>query len=83
MSEPQRLPAGWDEAAIQAVIAHYDGQSEDEQAAEIEAALAGSGVTLVAVPAELADDVRALIARRQSGEPTAAADAGPKAGRRS
>lgn len=51
MSEPQKLPAEWDEAAVKGVIAHYDGQTEDEEAAEIEAALAG--------------EVRAMIARKQ------------------
>ena len=66
MSEPQKFPAGWDEARVRELIAHYDGQTEDEQAAEIEAALAADGVTMVAVPVELADEVRALIARRQS-----------------
>ncbi len=66
MSEPQKFPAGWDEARVRDVLAHYDGQTEDDQAAEIEAALGRDGVTMVAVPAELADEVRALIARRQS-----------------
>ena len=65
MSE-QQLPPGWDAGRVRDVIAHYDRQTEDEQAAEIEAALAGDGVTLIAVPNELADEVRALIARRQS-----------------
>ncbi len=66
MSEPQQYPAEWDESRFRDVIADYEGQSEDEQAAEIEAALAGDGVTMIAVPTELADEVRALIARRQS-----------------
>ena len=64
MSEPQKLPPGWDVARVRDVIEHYDTQTEDEQAAEIEAALADDGVTLIAVPAELADEVRALIGRR-------------------
>ncbi|MBY0527018.1 MAG: hypothetical protein K2R98_26730 [Gemmataceae bacterium] len=66
MSEPQKLPAGWDDARIRDVVAHYEGQTEDEQAAEIEAALGAEGVTMVAVPVELADEVRALIASRRS-----------------
>ncbi|MFO0846954.1 MAG: hypothetical protein U0871_00135 [Gemmataceae bacterium] len=69
MSEPQRFPAGWDEARVRDLIAHYDAQSEEEQAAEIEAALAAEKVTMVAVPVELADEVRALIARRQPPNP--------------
>lgn len=66
MSESQKFPAGWDEARVQDVLAHYEGQTEDEQSDEIEAALGAPGVTMVVVPAELADEVRALIARRQS-----------------
>jgi len=66
MSQPQKFPAGWDEAQVRDLIAHHDGQTEDDQAAEIEAALGGEGVTMVAVPVELVDEVRALIARRRS-----------------
>jgi hypothetical protein len=62
----QRFPPGWDAVRVRDVIAHYDSQSEDEQFADIEAALEGEGVTMIAVPTELADEVRALIARKQS-----------------
>ena len=77
MSEPQKFPAGWDEARVRDVIAHYDAQTEDERSAEIEAALGGGGVTMVAVPVELAGEVRALIARRRNAEPNASPE--PKA----
>jgi predicted dinucleotide-binding enzyme len=66
MTQAQKLPDGWDDADIRGVIAHYDAQGEDEQAEEIETALAGDDVTLVAVPLEMADEVRAMIARRLS-----------------
>ena len=66
MSEPQKFPAGWDEDHVRDVLAHYEGQTEDEQAAEIEAALNAEGITMIAVPTELADEVLALIARKQS-----------------
>lgn len=66
MSEPQKFPPGWDESRVRDVLAHYEGQTEDEQAAEIEAALDAEGVTMIAVPTELADEVRALIARKRS-----------------
>ena len=66
MKEPQKFPAEWDEARVRDVIANYDGQTEDEQADEIEAALTAEGVTMVAVPVELLDEVRALIARRRT-----------------
>ena len=66
MTEPQKFPKGWDEGRIKEVLAHYDSQTEDEQASEIEEALEDDGITLVAVPNELADEVRTLVARRQN-----------------
>ena len=66
MSEPQEFPSGWDESRVRDVLAHYEGQSEDDQADEIEAALGANGTTMIAVPDELADEVRALIARKRS-----------------
>ena len=65
MSKPS-FPPGWDEERIRQVIAHYENQTEDEQFAEIEAARESEGVTMMAVPTELAAEVRALLARRQS-----------------
>ena len=65
MSE-QKFPPGWDEARVREVLEHYENQTEDEQFAEIEAAREKEGVTMIAVPDELADEVRALIARKQS-----------------
>ena len=65
MSQP-KFPPGWDEQRIREVLAHYENQSEDEQFAEIEAAREAEGITMMAVPTELAPEVRALIARRQS-----------------
>jgi hypothetical protein len=66
MSEKKPFPAGWDEQRVSDVLAHYEGQTEDEQAAEIDEALEADGVTMMAVPDELADEVRALIARKRS-----------------
>ena len=62
----QKFPPGWDAERVRQLIAHYDAQTEDEQAEEIEAALEADGVVMIAVPAELADEVRALIARKRS-----------------
>ena len=61
----QKFPAGWDEKRVREVIDHYESQTEDEQAQEIEDALANEGVTMIAVPKALVDKVRALIAREQ------------------
>lgn len=63
MSGTREFPPGWDEARVRDVIAHYDRQTADERAAEIEAALDAEGITMMAVPSELADEVRALIAQ--------------------
>ncbi|HEY3395060.1 MAG TPA: hypothetical protein VGK58_20315 [Lacipirellulaceae bacterium] len=63
----QNFPPGWDEARVRDVLAHYENQTEDEQFAEIEAALESDGMTLMAVPTELVPEVRALLARSQGG----------------
>jgi hypothetical protein len=65
MSKPKFSP-GWDEKRIREVLAHYENQSDDEQFAEIEAAREAQGITMMAVPTDLAPEVRSLIARRQS-----------------
>ena len=62
----QKFPPGWDEDRVREVLAHYEGQSEDEQFAEIEAAPKAEGMTLMAIPTELVPEVRALLARKQS-----------------
>ena len=62
----QKFPPGWDEARVREVIAHYESQSEDEQFAEIEAALEAKDVVMMAVPIALAPEVRALIAGADS-----------------
>jgi hypothetical protein len=62
----QKFPPGWDENRVREVLAHYEGQSEDEQFAEIEAAREEEGMTLMAIPTELVPEVRALLAKKQS-----------------
>ncbi|HEX4129049.1 MAG TPA: hypothetical protein VHZ24_03325 [Pirellulales bacterium] len=65
MSE-QKFPPGWDEARVRDVIARHENQTEDEQFAEIEAAGEAENVTMMAVPTELAAEVRALLAKKRS-----------------
>ncbi len=65
MNSP-KFPPGWDEERVRQVLAHYENQSEDEQFAEIEAARDAKDITMIAVPTELAPEVRALIARKES-----------------
>ncbi len=62
----QKFPPGWDEERVRDVLARYENQTEDEQFAEIAAAREAEGITLMAVPTELAPEVRALLARKQS-----------------
>lgn len=57
------FPAGWDEHRVQAVLAHYEAQSEDEALAEDEAAFEATGQTVMEVPNELVPAVRELIAK--------------------
>ncbi len=61
----QKLPPGWDEQRIREVLAHYEGQSEDEQFIEIEDALESEGMTLMAIPTELVPAVRALLEKKE------------------
>ena len=62
----QKFPPGWDEERIREVLSHYEDLNEDEQFAEIEAAREAEDITMMAVPTDLASEVRALIARRHS-----------------
>ena len=61
-----KFPPGWDEKRVQEVLAHYENQSEDEEFAEIEAALETEDDTLMSIPKELVPEVRAILARKKS-----------------
>jgi hypothetical protein len=65
MSE-QKFPPGWDEKRVKDLIAHYEGQTEDEEFADIEAAREAEDITLMAIPTALVPEVRALLARKES-----------------
>ena len=60
----QRLPRGWTEKRIQELVAHHDHQTEEEQAAEITAALSAKNQTVMVVPTEPAPEIQALIAHK-------------------
>lgn len=62
------FPPGWDEARVQRVIAHYEGQTEDEAVAEDEIGFETHSQSVMIVPNELAPVVRELIARHQLKE---------------
>jgi len=61
----QKFPPGWDEKRVKELIAHYENQTEDEEFADIEAALEAEDVTLMAIPTELVPKVRALLAGKR------------------
>jgi len=61
----QKLPCGWTEKKIRELIEYYEGQSEEEQVAEHEAAYQAPDQTMMGVPTELVPEVRKLIARRR------------------
>jgi len=61
----QEFPPGWNEKRVREVIAHYENQSEEEQSAEIEAALKAEDMTMVSVPTSLVPKVLSLIQRRK------------------
>ena len=58
-----KFPPGWDEERVQRVLAHYEGQTNEEAVAEDEAAYEDVGETIMKVPYELVPNVRNLIAQ--------------------
>jgi hypothetical protein len=65
MKQNNQFPPGWDDARVREVIDYYDNQSDEEAAAEHEAALATAAETLMPVPTELVPRVQRLIARHR------------------
>ena len=61
-----KFPPGWDEERVKRVLAHYEGQSEEEAFAEDEAAYEAQDQTIMEVPTDLVPAVRDLIAKRKS-----------------
>ena len=62
-----RYPAGWDEARVKRVLAHYEQQSDDEAVAEDEATYGSTTHTAMEVPVDLVPAVRELLAKRRAG----------------
>jgi hypothetical protein len=60
----QRMPKGWTDKQVRELAEHYDRQTEDEQAAEIEAALDGDGQTLLVVPTSLVPEILGFISKK-------------------
>jgi hypothetical protein len=64
--KPNQFPANWDEGRIRDLIDHYENQTDEEAAAEHEAALSSPVGTLMEVPTELVPVFRELIAKHAS-----------------
>lgn len=62
----QRFPPGWDKERVEKVLAHYEGQTEEDAVAEDEAAYNDPSQTLMEVPNELVPRVRELIAKHKA-----------------
>jgi hypothetical protein len=62
-----KLPKGWDEARVRRVLDHYESQTDEEAAAEHDAAHNSREHTLMQIPVDLVPIVRELIAKRRAG----------------
>jgi hypothetical protein len=60
-----KFPAGWDEASVRRVLAHYEAQTDEDALIEDEAGVESSE-TVMNVPHDLVPKVRELIAKRRS-----------------
>jgi hypothetical protein len=65
--DPNRYPKGWNRKRVQKLIDHYENQTEQQAAAEDEAAYHSATVTMMAVPVELVPAVQRLITRKRAG----------------
>jgi hypothetical protein len=59
------FPPGWDAERVSRVIEHYERQTDEEAAAEDDAAFMAKDITVMAVPTELVQAVVRLIASRR------------------
>ena len=61
----QRFPKGWTEKQIRKLAEHHDNLTDDEEVAEIEAALNDKNETLIMVPTELVPEIVRLINKKR------------------
>lgn len=62
----QRLPKGWTQEKVRKLADYHDNLTEDQQAAEIDAALIEDHQTVMVVPTELVPEIVKLINKKQS-----------------
>lgn len=59
-----KFPPGWDDKRVQNVLEHYDKQTDEDASAEDDQAFENSKTTLMAIPMDLVQEVRKLLAKR-------------------
>jgi hypothetical protein len=65
-SKRSRYPAGWNEERVNALLRHYEEQTEDEAVAEDEAAFRKRDQTVMVVPRRLVPAITRLITREKT-----------------
>ena len=76
MKKQNRFPKGWNEARVQAVLEHYEGQTEEEAVAEDEAVFRRRDQAVMVVPKRLVPTITKLITRQENGGSRAAQKSG-------
>jgi hypothetical protein len=61
-TKQSKFPPGWDAARVQELVDYYENQTDEEAAAEHEAALSRPDHTLMEIPTELVPAVREILA---------------------
>jgi hypothetical protein len=62
--DPSPYPEGWDRKRVQALIDHYENQSDDEAIAEAEGAYQDGAGAMIQVPLKLVPKVQKLLSKR-------------------
>jgi len=65
-ADPSPYSKGWNRKRAEALIEHYENQTDDEAIAEAEAAYNAVKTTMMQVPVELVPRFRKLIAKHAS-----------------
>lgn len=61
MKDPNVHPPGWDAGQVREVIDYYDAMSDDDLAAEIDAADADPNNTMMQIPTDLLPAIQSLL----------------------
>lgn len=64
--DPNQYPKGWNRRKVQAVLEHYESQTDEEATAEDEAAWRDGAFAMIQVPVALVPKVQRLIAKQRA-----------------